>query len=113
MPHPKCPHCGEYITLSIQVQKPGAKIDWSSVDWSRSNRELSRKLDRNEVWISNRRSKYATAKYRVKQMKRTVWENVDWAKPNIEIARELGKNPAYVSVQRARFAPTKLRNLHE
>ena len=95
-----CPHCGEPISFVRAVgQKPArSKVDWKSLDWTKSNKQLAADLGMS-VWtvLHTRCRLFGVTR------KTHDWKRVDWAASNQQIAKTLGTSESYVATQRQRF----------
>lgn len=77
-------------------------IDWATIDWSKTNKQLAE-----ELGMSQRNVAYHRNGNHERQLKRASWRidwtGVDWSKPDAILAEELSCTAAAVSSARNRF----------
>lgn len=80
-----------------------AKIDWSAVDWSKSDPSLAKVLSVTSDTVRIRRKQLAPESKIGKRRPTYDWSQADWSKRDVEIARDLRCHPETVAFHRRKI----------
>jgi hypothetical protein len=95
-------------------------VDWSSVDWSKQNRDIAEELELSACRVCTMRRRLGKPKPQYWYKPRTHpaylerWRKVDWRLTNIAIARQMNVSQQRVHIIRRLFKKPKatIKSLH-
>ena len=103
---PESPVAESLVNYLMDGRGRKPKLDWSKVDWSKTNIELAKETglvpDSFKPW---RRLLAPETVKPTHHQNKIDWNKVDWSKTNREIANELGVAKPTVTVRRHKYAP--------
>lgn len=85
------------------------KVDWSAVDWSKTNVEISKEVGVSHGSVAYRRRGIPERRL-ARPSRRVDWSSADWNQNNSSIAIQLNCTDRAVAYARLRHAPDRLRN---
>lgn len=85
-------------------------IDWTSVDWSLSTKEICRLTGRVQATVCQARRKYAPHTLR-KNSPRLRWDLMDWSKSNKDIHAETRASMTSICNARRKWATPKSKTI--
>lgn len=97
------------MKIGMDVKKArNGHIDWKSVDWDKSSRELEAELDVPYWLVCRKRTELGHKKVGTAKTRHIDWTTVDWGKNNQQLAGELGIQPGSLAGYRQRIGkPSK------
>ncbi|SRR6266550_4779178 len=95
-----CPMCHG----KIEVREARKRVDWTSIDWTRTNKELARKLGCSYAAIVKQR---AARGFPAPRKWKLPWHKANWTLPDTEIARAVGVSRQMVAVVRNKYNISK------